>query len=194
MARRLFGAEPLSEPVLGYYELVHYEQISVKSYPFFSFKKMRLQISSAKCRPFCPEEGEKRRICWHMFICMYLSISTPNKYVLLIAINCYIAPIFCGLKLKISSWHLGDMKLQSIYIEHDHGLQIYKSHYNEYCVFSFLSKTLPLLHQIYLWKHWNIFFYIYVFFSHLCCAGSRFFTILNLISFNGENCVVQQII
>ena len=118
---------------------------------------------------------KKRRVCWHMFICMYLSISTPNKYVLLIAINCHIAPIFCGLKSKISSWHLSDMKLQSIYIEHDHGLQIYKSHYNEYSVVSFLSKTLPLLHWIYLWKHWNIFLDIYVIFSQLCCAGSRFF-------------------
>ena len=54
-ACRLFGAKPLSKPILGYCQL---EQTSVKSYSKYkiSFHK----IASAKWRPFCP--GEIRKI------------------------------------------------------------------------------------------------------------------------------------
>ena len=57
MTCRLFGAKPLSKPVLGYCELNHWEQTLVS---FFikiqnvSFTKMHMKISSAKWQPFCP--------------------------------------------------------------------------------------------------------------------------------------------
>ena len=54
MARHLFGAKPLSEPMLAYCYLDHWEQISMKFNPNKTiFVKMSLKISSAKWRPFC---------------------------------------------------------------------------------------------------------------------------------------------
>ena len=61
MARRLFGAKPSSKPMLGYCQLDPQEQtykwntVLVKNRTF-SLKKMRLKMSSAKWRPFCPGE------------------------------------------------------------------------------------------------------------------------------------------
>ena len=51
MACRLFGAKPLSKPMLGNCQLNPYGHTSVKfqsKYIFFSFTKMHLKISSAK--------------------------------------------------------------------------------------------------------------------------------------------------
>ena len=48
MACRLFGAKPLPEPMLAYCQLDPWEQIYVEIELMFSFKKMRLKMSSAK--------------------------------------------------------------------------------------------------------------------------------------------------
>ena len=55
MACRLVGTKPLSEPKPGYYQLDPEEQTSVKFYSvlIFSFKKIHLNMSSGKGRPFC---------------------------------------------------------------------------------------------------------------------------------------------
>ena len=58
---RLFGAKPLSKPMLDYRQLDPNEQTSVKFFikiQNFSFMKMSIKISSAKWRPFCPEGDE----------------------------------------------------------------------------------------------------------------------------------------
>ena len=56
MARRLFGARPLPEPMLPYCQLVprnkSHRHFLVEILTF-SFKKMHLKVSSAKWRPFC---------------------------------------------------------------------------------------------------------------------------------------------
>ena len=57
MACRLVGAKPLSEPVLGYCMLIkplgtNFSETFIEIH-IFSFKKMPLNVSSAKCRPFC---------------------------------------------------------------------------------------------------------------------------------------------
>ena len=62
MACRLFGAKPLSEQMLTYFQLAPQEQTSVKIWikiQFFLFKKMFLKKSSAKLRPFSPGETSK---------------------------------------------------------------------------------------------------------------------------------------
>ena len=46
----LFSAKTLSEPVMTYRQLYPKERISIQK---FSFKKMHLNISSAKWQPFC---------------------------------------------------------------------------------------------------------------------------------------------
>ena len=51
MAHCLFGAKQLPEPI-GPLEM-RFSKISIITQKF-SAKKMRLQISSAKCQPFCP--------------------------------------------------------------------------------------------------------------------------------------------
>ena len=64
MACRLFGAKPLSEPILPYCQLDHEEHISVKFYlknQNFSFKEMPLKLSSAKRRPFISTQYDKYR-------------------------------------------------------------------------------------------------------------------------------------
>ena len=60
MAYCLFGAKPLSEPILGYCQLpwigpfrTNFSEILIKIQNF-SFTKMHLKISSAKRWPFCP--------------------------------------------------------------------------------------------------------------------------------------------
>ena len=75
MACRLFGAKPLSEPMLGCCQLDPYEQTSVKfeSIQNFSFTKMHLKISSAKRWPFClggdelnqPDAARGKFVQWH---------------------------------------------------------------------------------------------------------------------------------
>ena len=56
MACRLVGAKPLSETVLEYCQLgllgTNFSEILIEILTF-SFKKMRLKVSSAKWRPFC---------------------------------------------------------------------------------------------------------------------------------------------
>ena len=55
MAWHLFGAKPLPDPMLLDYELDHWEQNPVKfnqSDEYTSFKKMDLELSSAKCLTF----------------------------------------------------------------------------------------------------------------------------------------------
>ena len=56
MACRLDGTKPLSEPMLTYCQLDPKEHISMKFYlkfKYFHSTKMHLNMSSAKCRPFC---------------------------------------------------------------------------------------------------------------------------------------------
>ena len=55
MAWRLFGAEPLSKPILGYCQLDPQEQTLVEfnKKQNFSFTNMLVKMSSAKWRPFC---------------------------------------------------------------------------------------------------------------------------------------------
>ena len=56
MACRLFGAKPLSEPMLSYCQLDPKEYISVKFYlkfKTFHSRKRHLRMSSAKWQPFC---------------------------------------------------------------------------------------------------------------------------------------------
>ena len=59
MACRLFGAKPLSEPMLGYCQLDPkvFSEILIKIQNF-SFTKMHLKMLSAKWRPCCPGEDE----------------------------------------------------------------------------------------------------------------------------------------
>ena len=56
MACRLIGAKPLSEPMLEFCWIwplgTDFSEISIGTLTF-SFKKMRLKVSSAKWRPFC---------------------------------------------------------------------------------------------------------------------------------------------
>ena len=49
----LWGAKPSHEPMVTHCLLDPSEQTSVKCVSKFSFKKMPLKMSSAKCRPFC---------------------------------------------------------------------------------------------------------------------------------------------
>ena len=58
MACHLFSAQPLSEPVLGYWQLDPSEQTSVHQTQNFSFMRMHLKILSAKSQPFCPDGDE----------------------------------------------------------------------------------------------------------------------------------------
>ena len=59
-ACRLFGAKSLSKPMLGYFQLNHWQETSVKfnQNTDLSFTEMHMKISSAKRRPFCPEIDE----------------------------------------------------------------------------------------------------------------------------------------
>ena len=67
MACRLYGAEPLSKPMMGYCELDPYEQTSVKfQSKYFCFTKMHIKISSAKWRTFC-QVGDELRPCPHTY-------------------------------------------------------------------------------------------------------------------------------
>ena len=53
MPCRLVGAKPLSDPVLVYYQLDPYKGTNFSEIEIhtFSFKKVRLKMSSVKCRP-----------------------------------------------------------------------------------------------------------------------------------------------
>ena len=55
MACRLFGAKPLSEPMLPYCQLDHREHFNEISFKIqkFSFKNMRLKMLSAKWQLLC---------------------------------------------------------------------------------------------------------------------------------------------
>ena len=60
MSCRLFGAKPLSKPMLGYFFIgplgTNFSEISIKI-QLFSFTKMHLKILSVKWGPFCPGGG-----------------------------------------------------------------------------------------------------------------------------------------
>ena len=61
MAWRLFGAMPLPEPMLGYYQLDSWEQVSVKFESEFYHSHSRKCICNCrlpKWRPFCPRRDE----------------------------------------------------------------------------------------------------------------------------------------
>ena len=63
MAWRLFGAKPLSKPMLGFSQLDPQEQTTniseiLVKIQNFSFTKMHLKLSSAKWWPFCPGGDE----------------------------------------------------------------------------------------------------------------------------------------
>ena len=51
----VYGAKPLSDPMLHNWQLDPWTQSSVKFIQIFSFMKKHLKISSAKWRPFCPD-------------------------------------------------------------------------------------------------------------------------------------------
>ena len=66
MACRLFGAKPLTEPMLVYCQLVSWEQISVKfEFEFYHFhtRKCIWKCRLPKWRPFCPEGDELMCTC-----------------------------------------------------------------------------------------------------------------------------------
>ena len=67
MGCRLFGVKLLSEPMLGYCQLDHWEQTPVRLYSeckTFHLKKIHLKMLSGKYRPFC----------------LGLSVLTPNHH------------------------------------------------------------------------------------------------------------------
>ena len=69
MACRLFGAKPLSEPMLDYHQLDPWEQTVSESWIIihntkFVIKKMNLKISSAKWPPFKPRRDELKATSW----------------------------------------------------------------------------------------------------------------------------------
>ena len=63
MACRQFGDKPLSKPLPEYCQLEPYEQTQwdFKKNTKLLIRKNASQISSAKCRPFCPVRGEFTR-------------------------------------------------------------------------------------------------------------------------------------
>ena len=72
MACRLFGAKPLSKPMLGYCQLDSWEQVSVKfesEFYYFHSSKCIWKCRLPKWRPFCPGGDELIAIC-----CTYLPI------------------------------------------------------------------------------------------------------------------------
>ena len=61
MSCRLFGAKPLSEPMLDIivdWTLRNKVQWNLNRNSYISFKKMHMKLSSAKWRPFCPGGDE----------------------------------------------------------------------------------------------------------------------------------------
>ena len=78
MACRLFGAKPLSKPMLGYCQLHPHSSGHWSAIPWhpcetlikiqnFSFTKMHLKISSANRRPFCPGGDELMKASYCVF-------------------------------------------------------------------------------------------------------------------------------
>ena len=69
MACHLFGAKPLSKPMLYYYQLdpkgTSFVESLIKIHSF-SFTKMHSKASSAKWRPFCPEGDGLHHFCAHL--------------------------------------------------------------------------------------------------------------------------------
>ena len=68
MACRLFGAKPLPEPILAYFELDSWEQISVKvelKFCHFHSRKCIWKCRLPKCRPFCPGGDELNGLWQH---------------------------------------------------------------------------------------------------------------------------------
>ena len=61
MVCRLFGAKPLSKPILGYTGPLRIN-VSENQNTFLSFTKMHLKIASATWRPFCPAGAEFRNL------------------------------------------------------------------------------------------------------------------------------------
>ena len=76
MACRLFGAKPLSKPMLGYWPLGTNMSEILTKIQNISFKKMHLKSSSVKWWPFCPGGDELRAYC-HLDI---ESLSKPTLF------------------------------------------------------------------------------------------------------------------
>ena len=77
MAWCLFGAKPLSKPMLGYCQFqllgTNLNEFLIKIQNF-SFTKMHLNILSAKWRPFCPGGNELTRYLTHNAITHQMQI------------------------------------------------------------------------------------------------------------------------
>ena len=75
MAWCLFGTMPLPEPMMTYwqwyFQKTNFSEI-LSNLPKFSYKKMHLEISSGKCRPFCSGLSDEMSI-W--------TVVTPDQYV-----------------------------------------------------------------------------------------------------------------
>ena len=72
MACHLFGAKPLTEPILGYYQEGFWEQISVKfklEFYHFHFKKCIWSCRLPKWRPFCPVNMSILDEIYFMILC-----------------------------------------------------------------------------------------------------------------------------
>ena len=97
MACRLFGAKPLSKPLLGYCQLNPQEQTSSETLikiQKFSFTKIHLKISSAKWWPFCrggdelmhwlqgssPSNGRQKGMLYKSLLCImpFLEVSLSS--------------------------------------------------------------------------------------------------------------------
>ena len=75
MACRLFGTKPLPEPILVYFKLDSWEQISVKlEWEFYHFhsRKCIWKCRLPNWRPFCPGEDELYQtalmVYYHLFL------------------------------------------------------------------------------------------------------------------------------
>ena len=78
MACRLYGTEPLPKPMLAYFQLDSWEQISLKFESEFNHLHSRKLISKChlpKCRPFCPwvkyENPWSLNSVWNRHLPMY---------------------------------------------------------------------------------------------------------------------------
>ena len=71
MACRLFGAKPLSEPMLAYCQLDSWEQFSVKfesEFYHFHSRKCLWICHLPTCRSFCPGGDELSQVTWQHLI------------------------------------------------------------------------------------------------------------------------------
>ena len=104
MTSRLFGAKPLSEPMLEHCVIgsfgTNFSEFSIE-YNSFSFKKMHLKMSSGKWRPSClglnvlkPQVSSLQRHLWVRFhttdTCLLQPLWTPQMVSVKALLYCYI--------------------------------------------------------------------------------------------------------